>query len=133
MIHNYQNVILKKKKILIISFLCTSIFLLSVSLILRIPYQQGYAYLSVSNAMISISVFIFFISRVYRCSYANNFVAIISQSSFGIYLIHPFILEQIHIESLGGYTRFVIACICFGISFLVIRIISLLPHSKYVV
>ena len=117
-------------------WVCSSLFLTSVivyafSLIIHVENEDAYAYLSIPTAFISVIVFIFFVTTFKKD--VSPFVVDVSNLTFGIYLIHPLLLEQFDITTLGGYSRLLIAVLAFFVSCLIIKIISLIPYNKYII
>jgi len=125
-----------------ITIFVTSILVFLVGLYIGVPYQDAYAYLSLPNAGISISFFLFFLyyypklSQYLKIKFKHNgerFMAEVARLSFGIYLLHVLVLEQIQIANMEGYIRVAISIIVFVLSLIIIKIVSYIPYSKYLI
>lgn len=55
----------------------------------------------------------------------------VSNATFSIYFMHVLILEYMPVDSIGGYTRLAIGVLVFISSYIIYKILSLIPYSKY--
>lgn len=46
--------------------------------------------------------------------------------------MHVIILQHIHVESIGGYSRLLITIVVFAISYVIYKLLSYIPYSKYI-
>lgn len=96
--------------------------------------SQTFAYLSIPTASLSFFLFITLINmRLTIGGMLASIVSNISKMTFGIYLIHLFVLENIQVVSIGGYDRLVLSILLFFISYVIVLFLSFLPYSKYII
>lgn len=62
----------------------------------------------------------------------SKVVCELSNATFSIYLMHVMVLQHIQVESIGGYSRLCISIIVFTVSFVVYKVLSFIPYSKYI-
>lgn len=97
------------------------------------------AYCSIPTAILSSIFFLGFYVLGNKLTISNigggtikRIVTDLSNATFSMYLMHVLILENVQIETIGGYSRLLIAIIVFVISYLIYKLLSLIPYSKYI-
>lgn len=105
---------------------------------LAVLMEQSWRFCSASIALTAIALFLIF--KKINCSgwLYNNIVAPISKASYGIYLMHMFVLVAVfsYVSSLGiatPWVMFVSTIVTFTICAIISVIISKLPGGKYIV
>lgn len=105
-----------------------------------------YDYFSINIAIYSLAIFVFFKYYVIylqtslnKLNYYNKYVYIISESCFGIYLVHEFFYSIFFIENINVFNLNIIflipikSMVIFIISFITVYIIKKAPYiSKYI-
>ena len=134
-----KNLVFFALMLLLISGVLPCLYYLNI--LESIPNEHLCNYLIVNVALLSFFYFCIFINLP---SPQNpkilSLIQQVSKSTFGIYLVHIFILRPFiwdFVTVLNIDSQFIsipiTAIITFGISFLVIRTISILPLKKYII
>lgn len=105
---------------------------------LDVDFYQMFWYLSIPVTMMSIGWFLF-VKRDFVNKKALNVTTTLSNCSFGVYLIHIFIMRNFlwnldFISAYGGLIQIILTTILtLVISYLLVFMISKLPFSKYII
>lgn len=103
----------------------------------NVDFYKYLWYLSIPMAMMAAFWFLF-AKKIFSSS-VPNVIAIISKYSFGIYLVHIFVMRQIvwnwdFVSQHGSVLQIIMTTILtFFISFAIVYLISYLPFSKYII
>jgi surface polysaccharide O-acyltransferase-like enzyme len=105
-----------------------------------VPNPMIYNFLTINIALMAVVIFTIIQRFPIRCIWLQRIISEFSSSSFGIYLVHIFIMHRIvwkWVAEPARYSRFVeiplVAMITFLLSYLTVRLLALLPGSKYIV
>lgn len=105
---------------------------------LDVDFYQMFWYLSILVTMMAIGWFML-IKKTFENKKAVNLITTFSNCSFGVYLIHIFIMRYFlwnldFISAHGGLIQIILTTILtLGISYLLVFMISKLPFSKYII
>lgn len=128
-------------EIRIIQVVIAAVFALMIPVILygsgiEFDFYSVLWYLSLPVASMAF-VWFYLINR--SSNNTMKWISEFSRLSFGIYLVHIFVMRDVLwkiglIISLPGLLQIpIIAIVTFGISFLVVKVLTYLPYSKYIV
>lgn len=101
-----------------------------------------YEYLSLNVVIFSVAIFVLFQTlklKKIHSSFFRNFILSVSQSSFGIYLIHVFVLEtwkrtiKLPLVSSPLMVIPIVSLICFGISYGLVLLIEKIPMVRKII
>lgn len=106
-----------------------------------VRFNVMYNYLSISVVMMCIIWFSFvqYLYRRFDLSKLNGLVRELSVMSFGIYLVHIYIMRRVLWPIISGWHLsvameiLVSAILSFGFSYLVVKLISRFPFGKYII
>lgn len=130
----------KSVKTCIFSFLFFFPLILAATLKLsgaNVDFYKHLWYLSIPMAMMA--AFWFLLAKKYCSSSVPHIISLISKYSFGIYLIHIFVMRRMvwnwdFVSQHGSALQIIMTTILtFIISFAIIYLISYLPFSKYII
>ena len=136
----------KKQRIIVyilgvIGFAATIGLSLLVSLKLQKPCEHYYDSFRVNVLPEAVAVFVWFKSRDYKSERLNRFVRQLAKYSFGAYLVHPLVIDQLNfrlgLNTLSFNPILSVACISllvFAVSFAVSAILNHIPAvNRYMV
>lgn len=89
-------------------------------------YEYFYGYLTLNALMVSLGIFIFFNKSLVPNERINLITSKLSNSCYGIYLIHPLVLYLLRFVDVDGFmfspilSIFMVSLICFFCSFFII-------------
>jgi surface polysaccharide O-acyltransferase-like enzyme len=105
-----------------------------------VPNPMIYDFLTINIALMAIVMFMIIQRFPIRCVWLQRIISEFSSSSFGIYLVHIFIMHRIVWQWISvpvRCSRFVeiplVAMITFLLSYLSVRLLAYLPGSQYII